>query len=276
MPVQQGRHGYFEIAGVKYPCYDIRYQAPRNLVAALPVSNTWVTAHGLGARTSRVVARMLLREKSTELLAATFWNLLMQRTWSAGFDDTTAFAMNVATGRRLRALTNCKFESANVVVAFGAPVALNCVFLCPGVATKSDQLAADYLNTFDNSPPLMFDKATFGGITGPVHQFEFTYSNNHLPNGPLNGTKFLTSWDAGVRSAAVKLLVPEHVAASEPFADEGQISLSLVGGVTRVFTFTSVVPNDPDDIALQPGQLFQEYNGLVKGNAAGDIPMVVT
>lgn len=275
MPVGQGRHGYFDIGGVKYPCFNVAYTSPRNLIAGMPVGNSWASAHAEGARSGRVVAQMFLREKSTEMLSATFWNLLMTRTFSAGFDDTGSFTLKAATGRRLRTLANAKFESVSVGVSFGGQVGLTCVFVSPAPASKADETQTTYAFELDNSPPLMFDKATFSGITGPVHGFEFTYANNHQPNAPLNGTKFLTSWDAGPFTCAAKVTVPEHVAANEPFADEANLTMSLVGGVTRVFSFTAVVPNTPDDVNITPGQLFQTYDCLVKGNATTP-PLVIT
>lgn len=275
MPVPQGRHGYLDIGGVKYPGFNIAYTSPRNLIAGMPVGNTWPSAHAEGAQSGRAVAQIFLREKSLEAISATFWNLLMTRTFSGGFDDTGSFTLTLGSGRRKRVMSSAKFESATVGVSFGGQVGLTCVFVSPAPGVLTDETQSTYANQTDNSPPLMFDKATFGGITGPVHGFEFTFANNHQPNAPLNGTKYLTSWDAGAMTCGARIVVPEHLAASEPFADEASISMSLAGAVTRLFTFTNVVANTPKDVNVTPGQLFQTYDCLVKGNTTTP-PLVIT
>lgn len=276
MPVPQARHGFLTINGVTYPAYGASYNGPRNLVQGLPVGNTWGTNFAEGLKTSRWVGRIMVREKATEVLALAFWNLFLSRTFSGGFDDTAAVSLVWATGRRTRTMANAKAEAFTLTMSKGAPIGLTAVFVAPAPASMADQTPTTYGNTFDNSPPLMFDKATFGGITGSVYGCEITYANNHQPNGPLDATKVLSSWDAGLITCGCRLTFAEHLAASEPFADAANLTIALAGATTRNLSLTAVTPNDPHDVPDSGvGQVYQTYNCIVQGSASV-APLVVT
>lgn len=274
MSIAQGRNGYVSFGGSLVPVYDWNIQSPRNLVAPTPVGNSWVTNHAEGLRTSRFVANIMVREKATEVLAQGWWDRFLTRTWSGGFDDTPTTTIIASNAKKTFTLTNAKAESFVLTCALGMPIGLQVVFVAPSKPAKADVTPAAYAPV-DASPPLMFDKVTLGGITGNCYGFEITYANNHLPNGPLNGTKSLSSWDAGVYTCGAKFTFDARAAASEPFADDANITISLAGAATRLFSLTDVVPNDPDDANANVGQAFLTYNCLVKGNTTTP-PLVVS
>lgn len=277
MPVPQGRHGYLTIGGTTYPVYRFQNLSPRNLVSGHPLGNTWGTNNAEGLKTGRLFVEFMVREKATEVLALAFWNLWLSRTFTAGFDDTSALSIVAASGRRTRTYANAKAESFTLRIAKGAPVGLSAVFVSPAPPTAADQTPTDYSKTVDNSPPLMFDKVSFGGVSGSVYGCEITFSNNHMPNGPLDASKTLSSWDAGVITCGARFTFAEHVA-GEPFADGASLTVTLTGAATRILTLTSVTVNNPLDLDAGVGQLFQPYDCLVQG--AGGItpaaPLVVT
>lgn len=277
MPVAQGRHGYLTIGGTQFPVDSFSVDSPRNLQGAQPMANTWGTNLAEGLKTSRITVNFAVRAKATEVLALSFWQNWMSRSWSGGFDDTTALALVAASGRRTFTIASAKAESFTLVVMPGRRIGLTGVFLAPAQPTRADQTPVSYANTFDNEPPLMFDAFSVSGVTGGLYGLEVTYSNNHLANGPLNGTKNLTSWDAGIMTCGAVFTVPDHLAAGEPFADAATISFTLTGTgpTTRTFSLTKCTADPINSIAAQPGQNYQRYATIVNGDAS-TAPLVIT
>lgn len=275
MAVQQGRHGYVTINGTTYPALSVSSGAPRNLVTGLPIGNTWATNFAEGLQTGRFTVRFLARIKATEVLSTTFWNYWLSRPFAGGFDDTAGLTIVHSTGRRTRTYANAKAESLVITVAKGAVVGITGVFVSPAPPTRGDVTPATYANQVDNSGPLMFDAVTFGGITGGVYGFELTYTNNHQPDGPLDGTKYLSAYNAGGIACGASFTFPEHLAAQEPFADAANLTVTIAGGATRTLSLTGVVANNPTDVDHDLGQIYQPYRCLVLGTASV-APLVVS
>lgn len=274
MPISQGRLGRVSIGGNLYPVYDWQIAAPRNLQQGQPVGNTWATTKGEGLQSSRFTARIMCREAAAEVLSTTFWNLFLNRTFGGGFDDTGAVTIIAGSGRNDYTLASAKAESFQLVIQKGAVVGLSVAFLAPGVPTKAGTTAAtSYLYTVDNSPLLMFDKATFGGFAGSVYSGTINYSNNHLPNAPLDGTKFVSAWEAGPITVSAAFTVQEWTAASTPITDDSTLTVAL--NATRTLSLTKVTPENPRDIGVNPGQVFQSLNCIVQGTNAV-APLVVS
>lgn len=269
MAVLQGRNGYITIGGTAYPVFDWAIDNPRNLAAPLPVGNTWGTNFAEGLKSSRLVVNFDVRESATEVLAAAFWALWLSRSWSGGFDDTSVSEIVASDSGQTATLANAKAESFVLTCRPGQQVGLQGVFLAPGVPTLGDVTPSSYAHQVDSAAPLMFDKVTFGGIAnGPVYGFELSYANNHLPNKPLDGTKVLSSWDAGVITCGAAFTFAAFRAAAAPFADGATPTVSLVGAVTRVLTLKSVIPNDSLNRGANLGQVFRTWNCLVQGTAS--------
>lgn len=276
MSVAQGRHGYVQVGGVKYPCYNWGIRTPRNITPGMPTGSTWATHFAEGAQSSRIVMSFELREKMTESLALAFWQRWTARTFTGGFDDTATSTVVVASGMKTRTFSNCKAESFVLTCAFGQPIGLQAVFLAPGKPSLADALVTDYSH-LDTSPPLMFDRLTVGGLTGNVYGIELSYTNNHQPDAPLTGTKVLAGWDAGAMGVGFSVRVKEHATSGAPFSDGDTASLTLNGasGGSRLFTLTSLAANNPDDVDVNPGQIYQTYQALVMGSAT-TAPLVIT
>jgi hypothetical protein len=275
MAIAQGRHGYVSIGGTLYPVYSWRMDRPRNLQAPLPVGNTWTTNFAEGLQSTRFVAEMKVREKASEILAAAWWNRFLSRPFAGGFDDTATQTVIASNGKRLHTLANAKAEAFVLRIQPGMPIGLQAVFVAPGLPSHSAHVPTDYTNTIDDSPPLMADKASFGGISGGIFGAEITYANNHLPDARLVGTKTLSAWDAGVISCGAALTFDARTAAEYPFADGATLTIALVGAATRTLSLTRVIPNNPDDAGSGTGQNFVTYNCLVQGTATTP-PLVVT
>jgi hypothetical protein len=113
----------------------------------------------------------------------------------------------------------------------------------------------------------MYDKVTIGGITGNIYGAEITYSNSHVPNGPLDGTKSLSSWDAGVATAGATFTFDSRQTGSEPFADGATITVALAGATTNTLSLTKVIPENPNDGHGDLSQAFVSYNCLVQGDS---------
>lgn len=276
MPIAQGRLGRVSIAGVVYPVYDWQISAPRNLQQGQPVGNTWATAKGEGLQSSRFTARIMCREAAAEILSTAFWNLFLSRTWGSGFDDTQAVSIVAESGYVRRTLSNAKAESFQLVVQKGAVVGLSVAFLAPGLpATTGTTSAVTYANTRDNSPLLMFDKVTLGGFTGSVYAATLNYSNNHLPNAPLDGTKTVSAWEAGAITASAQFTVQEWIPGTDPVADDSTLTMALAGAATRNFSITRATIENPRDVSVTPGQVYQSIACICQGTATTP-PLVVT
>lgn len=268
MPVPQGRFGYFSINSTLYPVYAWRPTSPRNLVSGEPVGNSWGTNLAEGVKTSRIVAQFMVRNTAAEILSTSFWDYFLTRSFSGGFDDTPALSIVGSTGKKTRTYSNCKAESLTLTWAFGAVVGLTAVFLCPGMPAKANVTPTDYSTNVNNSPLLMFDQVTIGGVTGSTYGGEIVLANNHKPNGTQNGSKNLTSWDAGNITASLSLTVAEHSTTGEPVADGGTVTVALAGASTRTLSLTGCTVNNPDDVDANPGQIFQNKQYIVQGSTS--------
>lgn len=274
MPVYQGRLGRVSIAGTLYPVYDWQMLSPRNLQQGQPVGNTWATAKGEGLQSSRFTARLMCREAPGEILNTALWSLFLNRTWGAGFDDTAASTIIASSGQNNYTLANAKAESFQLAVQKGAVVGLSVLFLAPGIPAKAaNNTATAYLNTIDNVPLLMFDKATFGGFSGSVYSGTVNYSNNHLPNAPLDGTKTVAAWEAGPVSCSASFTVAEWLASSIPIPDDS--TLTIVLNAARTFSLTRVTTENPRDVGVNLGQNYQPLACIVQGTSSTP-PLVVT
>lgn len=274
MPISQGRLGRVSIGGTLYPVYDWQISAPRNLQQGQPVGNTWATTKGEGLQSSRFTARIMCREAAAEILNTAFWNMFLTRSWGLGFDDTAPQTIIAASGLNNYTLSNAKAESFQLVVQKGAVVGLSVAFLAPGLPTKAGTTSAtSYLNTIDNSPLLMFDKATFGGFSGSVYSATINYSNNHLPNAPLDGTKTVSAWEAGPITVSASFTVQEWLAAATPIPDDSTLTVAL--NAVRTLSLTRVTPENPRDVGVNPGQVFQSLACIVQGTNAV-APLVVS
>jgi len=271
--IAQGRNGYFVIneaaANVTLPVLEWRSESPRNLTAPMPVANSWQTHFAEGLRTSIIRATHDVRELSTEVLSLDWWQWFLTRTWSDGFDDTRVLDyIRCSNARKLFEFANSKAEGFTLTVEKGQQIGLQTVFVAPDKPAESNVTPAAYA-PFNSSPPLMFNRAAFSGISGNLYRFELQYGNNHLPDGPLDGTKNLAGWDAGVYTARARFTFNARGTGEEPLTDGGAVTVTLTNGVTtRVLTLASVVPNNPDDGGANPGQSFLTYDCLVMGTAA--------
>lgn len=282
MSVPQGRHGYVSFnnsifAGAKLiPVFSWAMPNPDNLQTPLPVGNSFITNHGEGLKTTQFTCAFDVRVEATEVLSMNFWNSFQSRTFSSGFDDTVGSTIIASDGRALWTLDNAKFESFILTVSKGAQIGLQAVFVAPGVPTPSSHVPAAYAPV-DAKAPLMFDAASFTGITGNCYGATITAANNHLPNGPLDGTKYLSSWDAGVISCGVEFTFDARVSSGNaPFAAGATIALVLAGDATRTFTMKKVTMNNPRDANANVGQSFIPRSCIVEGDSTPTKPLVVS
>jgi len=284
--VPQGRHGYLSInnsifGGAKLlPVFSWSMPNPDNLVTPMPVGNSFVTHYGKGLATTQCVVAFDVRHDNTEVLSLNFWNSFQSRTWASGFDDTVASTLIASDGSSLWTLANAKFESFTINATKGQQIGVQAVFVAPGVPTQSAHVPAAYAPA-SSSAPLMYDTADLTtGVTGDWYGVEISAANNHVPNGPMGSAygKNLSSWDAGVMSAAMSLTTAARTnAIGEPITPEAQVVLRLAGGATRNLTLQSVVPENPRDRGAQgTAQSFQTRRYIVMGLATPANPLVVT
>ena len=271
MPLIQGRHGYLrlgtDVVGSNLPVYNWGITNPRNIVTGQPLGNTWATNFAEGMQTTRFTFSVMLRNNTTEGMALAFWQRFLSRTWTSGFDDTTAFSGFLYSGRRKFTLANAKAESFTLTIQKGSPIGLSCVMVCPSIPTISDVTVADYTSTVDSAAPLMFDQCTFTGLGTNVYSIELTYANNHIPNAPLNATKFAAAYDAGPVTAGISVTVSEETGAAPIDAVTGA-TISLTSSVSRVFTLGQIVVNNTRDVGVNMGAVFKTFNGTILGGTS--------
>ncbi|RYG35088.1 hypothetical protein EON81_13715 [bacterium] len=279
MSVPQGRNGYISINGTTVRAFGIGIMSPRNIQAPLDIGSTWQSNYTEGIQGARVVASINMRRSTAGSSALAFWNLFTGRTFSGGQDDTSAFPLVVATGKKVRSWANCKAEAFTITLRKGQVVGVQTVFLCPGIAAVSDPIGMDdYGTQADTSSPLPFDAGIVTGIANGCYGLEIGFANNHMPDAPLDGTKTIASWDAGPMTCTAAVTVKEYDADTPPIADGGAISLTLnLGGSdTRIFSLASFVPENPRDTDIAPAaQILQTWRGTVFGTATVP-PLVIS
>lgn len=267
--IAQGRNGfvthYDGTNTLNIPCKSWTLNSPRNLVVPVPVSNTWATNFAEGLRSSRLVINYDFRNSTTECLDSVFWNWFFQRlAWSGGFDDTVPLTMTVNNSQNTYVLGSAKAESFTLAIKPGMQIGLQAVYACPLIPSKTDALQTGY-SPFNSTRPVMFNDVTFSGITGDIYGVEIGYSNNHLPRAPLNGTNYMTAWDAGPITCNARFDFAARTTGNTPFADQTAITVGFVSS-TRVLTLTSAVPNITDDQTNDLGQVFTPWPCTILGS----------
>lgn len=265
MPIAQGRHGYVSIGGTEYPFLSWSMLRRRGLVAPQGVGQSWATHHGESVQSTRFVGKCLVRRKATEFLNTTWWDRFLTRTWSGGFDDTSTATIIAANGKRAYTLADAKAESFIITATKNAIVGIDVVFVAPALPTRAAHTPSDYTHQMDNTGPLMGHAVTTSGMGGNPYRVQLGFANNHQPNGVMDGTGYLTSWDAGPPTASLAITFDAQGNA-QPFADDASLTMALVGAATVTFTCQKVVPDNPDDLEdVTPGQHYQTFQCLVKG-----------
>lgn len=265
IPIAQGQNGFLTIGGLSYRTFQWKLESPRNLQLPTPVGNTWVTAHASGLRTSRLTVNLMCSSGAGDILNLAFWQYFLSRSFSGGTADSLAQTLVMSNGRQTYTLMNAKAESLVLTVQKGSQVGLQCVFIGPYNPSRGD-ITPSAFAPFDNTPPLMFDEVTFGGVSGDCYGVELTYANNHTPNGALDGTKTLKNWDAGVMSCGATFTFDARFSTQLPFADESALTIGLgSGGGSRLLTLASVVPNTDDNASAKVGPSFVSWACAVQG-----------
>ncbi len=243
----------------------------------MPTGHTWQTAYAQGLQSARFSCDFMVRTLATEVLAQTFWDMWLARTFSGGFDDTSNLTLVSSDGTTLATSTNAKAEAFSLSWQKGQQIGLQGVFLAPAHPTMSSVTPNAY-NHFDGSAPLMFDQGNITGITGEIYGFELGFANNHVANAPLGASygKGMKSWDAGVQTVTCRITVNKRANAVVPFTVGGSIALALTNGVvTRTLTLARVIPDDRLSQRTDPGAIFKTYNCLVLGSDT-TAPLVVS
>jgi len=279
MPVAQGRHGYFTIGGTQYPVSRWRADSARNLAAPVALGSSW-NGGGIAEslRMSRIIVAFDLRSYSTATLtmATAFWDFWLARTWSGGFDDTSALSLVGFDGRQTATFASAKAESFVLTRRHGQQVGLEASFLAPDKPTFATVNPSSYARQLGADPPLMANRVTLSGVTGGDYGFELQYVNNHMPDARNAGVTSLQSWDAGAPAAICRIDVAANQ--SNPFADNDTLSLAManVGGtVTRTLTMYGVACDNIDDRGAQQGQIYRNYQCMLLGSSSNP-PVVIS
>lgn len=244
---------------------------PKNIQAPMPVGSTWQSAYAEGLQSGRFVANVMCRKKATEgILNSSFWGLFFTRTFASNFDDTTPFSIVAADGKRVWTMGSAKAESFSLRITKAQQVGLQVVFVSPAPGSDADQTVTTYGNQIDTSPPMMGYDVTYTGFTGPVFGVELTYANNHQANtGGHNGSKYLSSWDAGPISSGFSVTTDVRTTSGDAFADGASIGIAMAGTTTTTtLTLDTIVSNNPNDRDVSLGQVYSTDQCLVLGDAS--------
>ena len=286
----QGRAGRCSFGGTLFPVYRWAIQAPRNRVTGDPLGNTASTNYADGMVTTRFTASMMVGkadggafDASTGILAK-FINRAIAT--NSGMDDTTALAITASDGNSLWTVSNAKPESFVLRFQKGSPVGFDVVWVAPGIPVRTDDRATATSGVYarhvtDGFQLLMYNHITFQQATGPAGSFtqydgiygmDISYSNNHIVNAPLDGTRDALSFDAGVMRGGADLTLRAYsgvVADPQPIADGSSIKVVIATATPTNVLLPAIITNTDYDAQVDMGAAYRTWRTLLLGVTTG-------
>jgi hypothetical protein len=276
-----------------------RLQCPKNFQVPPIIGNFWQLNYGEGLRNPMVDCSMVVRNKSNEVMSPTFFNYFHTRTNDAAF-DTLPLTSGITfwNGRSGFVLNNAKADSYTVGCASGDQIRISARFV--GSTLTPITAIPAYATAFDRANILVFKYLTFlAGLSNVVWNFNLTFSNNHSPNVPLNGTEFPADQNAGMQTVGFNFMVQaatqnplllQNATSTNPFytssygtvpdnaafpppSSPTTIAFQIAGSdygasptpFTRTFTLNNPIDNTPDDMDIPQGRVMRQHQYLCMG-----------
>lgn len=290
-------NSFLQIGSAFYPVYpnSVQLMCPLNYVLPPILGNFWQWNYYEGLRQPMCECQLAIRDKSTEVFSTTFLNYFMARTTDVS-NDTVAISGGVYlwNGRRgFKMVTGVKGDSFSLGASAGGALQFTARFIGTDFLPFSggEAAAAPTLFTgWDKTNLLSWANLTFpsGALASDVWNFNTSYSNNHSPNLGMNGTTFVSAQNAGSPSAGMSLLVqaattPDLLPTAAngtfpPPATPTSLAATVTGAnVTRVFTLSNPIVNNPNDLAIGAPRVMQPYQFVCPGGDGNSIPpMIIT
>jgi hypothetical protein len=295
------------INGSMYACKPegTRLNCPKNYQVPAIIGNFWQLNFGEGIRQPMVDVSFVVRNKSNEVMNPAFFSMFHTRTNDAA-NDTTALTSGITfwNGRQGFVLNNAKADSYTIGCSSGDQVRLSARFV--GSTLTPLTTTPVYSTAFDRANILVFKYLTFlGTLANVVWNFNLTFSNNHSPNIPLNGTEFPVDQNAGMQTASFNYTVQAATqaanfatgGATNPFFNSawGQVpdnglvpppatpetvAFQITGTdfgttpvpFTRTFTLNNPIDNTPDDIDVPQSRVMKQHSLVCLGGDGNTIP----
>lgn len=282
-----------------------RLQCPKNYQVPAIIGNYWQLNFGEGIRQPMVDVNFIVRNKSNEVMNPAFFSMFHTRTNDAAH-DTTALAGGITfwNGRQGFVLNNAKADSYTIGCASGDYIRLSARFV--GSTITPITTTPTFTTAMDRANVLVFKYLSFlSGFSNVVWNFNLTFSNNHSPNIPLNGTEFPVDQNAGMQTARFSSTVQAATQAAKfatggatnPFynssfgtvPDNGQnpppaspdtIAFQITGTdyganptpFTRTFTLNNPIDNTPDDLDIPQGRVMKGHDYICLGGDGQSTP----
>lgn len=286
----QGRAGRCSFGGTLFPVYRWAIQAPRNRVTGDPLGNTASTNYADGMVTTRFTSSLMVGrgdggafDVSTGILRKFILRAIAS---NSGMDDTTGVSIAASDGNSLWTVSNAKPESFVIRFQKGSPIGFDTVWVAPGIPVRTDDrattLAAVYgRHVTDGFNLLMYNHVVFQTATGPAQSFtqydgiygmDISYSNNHIVNAPLDGTRDAKSFDAGGMRGGSDITLRAYsgvVADPQPIADGGSIKAVISTNTPTSIMLPVVVTNTDFDANVDTGAAFRTWRTMLLGAVTG-------
>lgn len=240
--------------------------SPKGWVVPPIIGNRFQVNRGKGARMAAIDVPLVVRDRSDEVLSATFLNYFFQRTGDS-FDNTFAIPggvkfWNGAAGFNMK---GAKADSFTINADYGGDVSFNCRFVGSTNGGNQDTDCLEPLTVappnpdFDDTPVLRFESANAGGVLADnLWQWGLSFSNNHRPDRSMHGSVFPKFMNAGMATAGFNMLV--QALAPVP-ADDTSASLVITAtGFSRTFHLPRIVDNTPDDMTIEVPESMKRHN----------------
>lgn len=253
--------GIILIAGVPYPVYPgAQLLCPRNYVAPPIIGNFWRLNYSQNVRTPTIELSMVVRDKASEALGATFLGYAFARSGDTA-NDTLIIGAGDGTindgliffnGRIGFQLICAKLDSFQMSSSKGDDLRFVCRFVgtelrpltgtaagevSQGIMTASGISNANVIAAsaqWTNVPLMRFQHATWTyGVIGTetainnFSRWSISFSNQHTPDPSLNGTVWASAQNAGERMASMSALVQ----AADTYVDNDGVFAPYGGGL---------------------------------------------
>jgi len=239
------------------------------------IGNFWHFQYAVGLQMPTVDCQLVLRDNANECFALNFLSYFMNRSNDVS-NDTYVIPGGITfyDGADTYLLGGAKADSFSLSAAKLSGEMVN--FSCHFCGTSWLPVSAPSLSAFSADPPLMFSNVTFGtGLNNVgIWRLGMTFSNNHHPDGELDGNTTPAAWNAGMMTGSMNLEVRALDGVNT--LRNGAAQFSVTGNnVSRTFTMANAHCTNWRRRAVAAPEVMRQYNYDLGSSDGRTTPIVL-
>ena len=222
--------------------------------------------YGDGARSPVMTCEFAVRDVASEVLSSTMFGYALTRSNDAAHDvsavtGSTYSGVALWDGYDGFTLATPKFDAFTIGASYGSDIRYTARFC--GCAPSAIGTTPTYPG-WSSANLLRFDAVTFGGgLANKVYDFNFSFSNNCIPKGVLNGTAYPVAWNAQMLTAGLQVTIGAQDTLP---ADGTAVAFTITGSAGKTVVVTALNPlwGNRDSRGVPAGPVHRTYTATLR------------